>query len=96
MKSKILQEIEKAARNQKEQRTFHGAEEFYEFLKTQGVRASLEDVKTALIDLSKQSKQELGREDLDAVAGGARVEVWNVVENNSQSVTIGSTVVIIM
>ena len=93
MKSKILQEIEKAARNQKEQRTFHGAEEFYEFLKTQGVRASLEDVKTALIDLSKQ---ELGLEDLAAVAGGARVEVWNVVENNSQSVTIGSTVVIIM
>lgn len=98
MKEKVLQEIKSIVSKipTKEQKIFSDAEEFYEFLKIQGLRANFEDVKAVLTDLSKQAKQELFLEDLDAVAGGSQVEVNNTVKNNGNSVNIGPTIVINM
>ena len=81
-------------KNEKENKTFETPNEFYEYLKTQGITASFEDVKAVLIDLNKQTnKEELEFEDLDEVAGGARIEVKNVVKNNKKAVKVGAVIV---
>lgn len=99
MDNKLLNEINAAVGKipASEKRTFQTTKEFYDFLKTQGVTASLEDVKNILIDMSKQqSKQELSIENFDDIVGGAQVEVKNTVKYTSNSVNVGSTVVINM
>ena len=93
MDNKLLQEISAATKNF--DKTFSTTKEFYEYLKTQGVTASLEDVRNVLIDLNKQSpKQELSIENSNEVVGGAQVEVKNNINNNSKPVNVGKTVVI--
>lgn len=42
----------------------------------------------------KEEKQELDWENMEDVAGGAQVEVQNVVKDNKKPVDIGPTVVI--
>ncbi len=94
MKNKFASEIENILKNEKENKTFETPNEFYEYLKTQGITASFEDVKAVLIDLNKQTnKEELEFEDLDEVAGGARIEVKNVVKNNKKAVKVGAVIV---
>ena len=97
MNDKLFKEIaaitEKFASN--EEKVFQSTKEFYDYLKTQGVTASLDDVRNVLIDLSKQKpKQELDLEFFDDIAGGAQVEVKNTVKNNKKNVNIGKTIVI--
>ena len=97
MNDKLFKEIaaitEKFASN--EEKVFQSTKEFYDYLKTQGVTASLDDVRNVLIDLSKQKpKQELDLEFFDDIAGGAQVEVKNTVKNNKKKVNIGKTIVI--
>jgi len=96
MDAQLLQKItavtEKFSENQK---TFQTTKDFYDFLKSQGVTASLEDVKNVLIDLSKQKpKQELLLEDFENVVGGAQVVVNNFISNNKKPVNVGKTVVL--
>lgn len=43
-----------------------------------------------------RARQELAPENLDDIAGGAQVEIQNVVKNNTMPVKIGPTVVINM
>lgn len=97
MKQDVVKEIQEAAAKLSSgvRKEFDGAEEFYEFLKTQGTTLSLEEVKEALLDMHSP-KAELELEDLDAVAGGSQVEVVNTVKNNTKKVTVGPTVVINM
>ena len=78
-----------------EKKSFQTTKDFYEFLKAQGVTASLEEVKNVLIDLSKQKpKQELSMENFDEVVGGAQVVIKNTISNNSKPVNVGKTVVL--
>ena len=95
MDMQLLQKITDVTENLPSDKTFQTTKDFYEFLKTQGVTASLEDVKSVLIDLNKQgSKRELSIEDFDDVVGGAQVEVRNRIERNKKPVNVGKTVVI--
>ena len=96
MNDKLLKEIATATEKfSSDEKIFQSTQEFYEYLKTQGVTASLDDVKNVLIDLAKQKpKQELDIEFFEDIAGGAQVEVKNTVKNNNKKVNIGKTVVI--
>lgn len=96
MNDKLLKEIAAATEKfSSDEKIFQSTQEFYEYLKTQGVTASLDDIKNVLIDLAKQKpKQELDIEFFEDVAGGAQVEVKNTVKNNNKKVNIGKTVVI--
>ena len=81
MDTKLFKEISVATEkiSSGEEKVFQSTQEFYEYLKTQGVTASLDDVKNILIDLSKQEpKQELDLEFFEDIAGGAQVEVKNI------------------
>lgn len=44
--------------------------------------------------VKKPEKQELDCENMEDVAGGAQVEIQNVVKDNKEPVDIGSTVII--
>ena len=96
MDKKLFSEISAAAEKiSDDNKIFQTTKDFYEYLKTQGVTASLDEVKNILIDLSKQKpKQELDIEFFDDIAGGAQVEVKNVITNTKKSVNVGKTVVI--
>lgn len=96
MDNKLLQEITAATEKLSgDNKTFQTTKEFYEYLKTQGVTTTLDDVKNILIDLTKQKpKQELVMEDFDDIIGGAQVEIKNIVKDNKKTVNIGKTVVI--
>ena len=97
MNDKLFKEIQAVTEkfSSAENKTFQSTKDFYEFLKTQDVTASLDDVKNILIDLAKQKpKQELDLEFFGEIAGGAQVEVKNTVQNNTKRVNIGKTVVI--
>ena len=86
-------EVEKVLSNVHEKKVFHSAADFYEFLQTQGMTITLDDVKNLLIDM-KNAKVELNFDEMEAVAGGGQVEVVNNVNNNKKSVTVGPVVVI--
>lgn len=97
MDAQLLQEITTVTEkfSASEKKSFQTTKDFYEFLKAQGVSASLEEVKNVLIDLSKQKpKQELSMENFDEVVGGAQVVVKNIISNNSKPVNVGKTVVL--
>lgn len=78
-----------------EQKTFHSAEEFYDFLKTQGMTITLDDVKSLLIDM-RNAKVELSFDEIEDVTGGAQVEIVNNIKDNKNPVKIGPSVVIQM
>lgn len=96
MDNKLLKEITAATEKLSgDNKTFQTTKEFYEYLKTQGVTTTLDDVKNILIDLNKQKpKQELSIENFDDIVGGAQVEIKNTVKNNTKSVNVGKVVVI--
>ena len=95
MDMQLLQKITDVTEDLPSDKTFQTTKDFYEFLKTQGVTASLEDVKSVLIDLNKQdAKCELSIEDFEDVVGGAQVEVKNTIVKNTKPVNVGKTVVI--
>lgn len=98
MNEKLFKEITGVTEKFSSQgKTFNSAKEFYDFLKTQGVTASFDEVKNILADLSKQKpKQELPMETFDEITGGAQVSVKNVIKDNSKNVNIGKTIVINM
>ena len=91
--SDLQNEVEKVLAKIHEKKVFNSAAEFYEFLKTQGMTITLDDVKTLLIDM-RNAKVELNFNDLDNVAGGGQVEIVNDIKNNEKSVTVGPVVVI--
>jgi len=47
-------------------------------------------------NIPEQAKQEMKLENMTEVTGGAQVEIKNIVQDNKQSVKIGSTLVINM
>ena len=96
MDKKLFAEISAATEKiSDDNKIFQTTKDFYEYLKTQGVTASLDEVKNILINLSKQKpKQELDIEFFDDITGGAQVEVKNVITNTKKSVNVGKTVVI--
>lgn len=89
----LQKEVEKVLSNVHEKKVFNSATEFYEFLKTQGMTITLDEVKTLLIDMRK-SKIELNFDEMEAVAGGGQVEIINEITNNEKPVTVGPIVVI--
>ncbi len=92
MDNKLFKEISAATEKfSNDEKIFQSTQEFDEYLKTQGVTASLDDVKNVLIDLAKQKpKQELDLEFFEDIAGGTQVEV----KHSTKKVNIGKTVVI--
>lgn len=91
--SDLQSEVEKVLSNIHEKKVFNSAAEFYEFLKTQGMTITLDDVKNLLIDM-RNSKVELNFDEMEEVTGGGQVEIVNNIKNNEKSVTVGSVVVI--
>lgn len=91
--SNLQAEVEKVLSNIHEKKVFNSAAEFYEFLKTQGMTITLDDVKNLLIDM-KNSKFELNFDEMEEVTGGGQVEIINTIKNNEKSVTVGPVVVI--
>ena len=96
MNKEIKTQIDNALKNisPSEHKTFDTAKDFYDYLKTQGVTATFEDVKAVLIDMKNMQKQELDIELLDDVAGGGQVEINNNIIQNEKPVTVGPVVVI--
>lgn len=91
--SNLQAEVEKVLSNIHEKKVFNSAAEFYEFLKTQGMTITLDDVKNLLIDM-RNSKFELNFDEMEEVTGGGQVEIINTIKNNEKSVTVGPVVVI--
>ena len=89
----LQKEIEKVLSNVREKKVFNSAAEFYEFLKTQGMTITLDEVKNLLIDM-RNAKVELNFDEMEEVAGGGQIEIVNNVKNNKKPVTIGSVVVV--
>lgn len=89
----LQKEIEKVLSNVHEKKVFNSAAEFYEFLKTQGMTITLDEVKNLLIDM-RNAKVELNFDEMEEVAGGGQIEIINNVKNNKKPVTIGSVVVV--
>lgn len=91
--SNLQAEVEKVLSNIHEKKVFNSVAEFYEFLKTQGMTITLDDVKNLLIDM-RNSKVELNFDEMEEVTGGGQVEIVNNIKNNEKSVTVGPVVVI--
>ena len=89
----LQREVEQVLSKIHEEKVFKSAADFYEFLKSNGMTITLDEVKTLLIDM-KNSKVELNFDEMEAVAGGGQIEIVNKVENNKKPVKIGSVVVI--
>ena len=89
----LQKEVEQVLSKIHEKKVFNSAAEFYEFLKSQGMTITIDDVKSLLIDM-RNSKVELNFDDMENVAGGGQVEIVNDVKNNQKPVTVGPVVVI--
>ena len=89
----LQKEVEKVLANVHEKKVFNSAAEFYEFLKSQGMTITIDDVKTLLIDM-RNSKVELNFDEMENVAGGGQIEIINEVKNNKKPVTVGPVVVV--
>ncbi len=86
-------EIEQVLSTIHEKKVFNSAAEFYEFLKTQGMTITLDDVKNLLIDM-RSSKVELNLDEIEGVTGSGQVEIVNEIKDNKKPVTVGPVVVI--
>ena len=77
-----------------EHKTFETAKDFYDYLQTQGITATFDEVKAVLIDMQNMQKQELDIESFEEIIGGAQIEINNTVKNNTKPVNIGQVVII--
>ena len=89
----LQKELEQVLSKIHEKKVFNSASEFYEFLKSQGMTVTIDDLKNLLIDM-RNSKVELNFEEMENVAGGKQVEIVNNIKNNKKPVNVGPVVVI--
>lgn len=91
--SDLQSEVEKVLSNIQEKKVFNSAADFYEFLKSQGMTITIDDVKNLLIDM-RNSKVELDFNEMEEVTGGGQVEVVNIIKDNEKPVKVGPVVVV--